>query len=60
MTRVKRRDGGVFPDLFAVGDAACRGGSGSGGAGYLSVNRLPSKPKIEPLTIYPVIPSLGP
>lgn len=37
--RVKRRDGGVFPNLFAVGGTAC-GVSGSGDAGYLSGNGL--------------------
>ncbi len=37
--RVKRARGGVFPNLFAVGGAAC-GVSGSGDAGYLSGNGL--------------------
>ncbi len=37
--RVKRADGGLFPNLFAVGGAAV-GVSGSGDAGYLSGNGL--------------------
>lgn len=37
--RVKRLEGGLFPNLFAVGGAAC-GVSGSGDAGYLSGNGL--------------------
>ncbi|NNF23248.1 MAG: FAD-dependent oxidoreductase [Rhodobacteraceae bacterium] len=37
--RVKRASGGVFPNLFAVGGAAC-GVSGGGDAGYLSGNGL--------------------
>ncbi|MDJ0992050.1 MAG: FAD-dependent oxidoreductase [Dinoroseobacter sp.] len=38
-TQVKRTDGGVLPNLYAVGGAAC-GVSGSGDAGYLSGNGL--------------------
>lgn len=37
--QVKRADGGLFPNLFAVGGAAV-GVSGSGDAGYLSGNGL--------------------
>ena len=37
--RVKRRDGGLFPNLFAAGGAAA-GVSGSTAAGYLSGNGL--------------------
>ena len=37
--RVRRAGGGVFPNLFAAGGAAC-GVSGSGDAGYLSGNGL--------------------
>lgn len=37
--RVKRRDGGVMPNLFAGGGAAC-GVSGAGDSGYLSGNGL--------------------
>lgn len=37
--RVKRADGGVFPNLFAAGGAAV-GVSGAGDAGYLSGNGL--------------------
>ena len=37
--QVKRADGGVFPNLYAVGGAAV-GVSGSGDAGYLSGNGL--------------------
>lgn len=37
--RVKREAGGVFPNLFAVGGAAC-GVSGAGDDGYLSGNGL--------------------
>ncbi len=37
--RVKRRDGGVLPNLFAGGGAAC-GVSGAGDSGYLSGNGL--------------------
>ncbi|MEM0921421.1 MAG: FAD-dependent oxidoreductase [Pseudomonadota bacterium] len=37
--RVKRAAGGVLPNLYAVGGAAC-GVSGSGDAGYLSGNGL--------------------
>jgi len=37
--RVRKRTGGVFENLFAVGGAAC-GVSGSGASGYLSGNGL--------------------
>jgi fumarate reductase flavoprotein subunit len=37
--RVKRKDGGLFPNLFAAGGAAC-GVSGAQAAGYLSGNGL--------------------
>jgi len=37
--RIRKRDGGVFPNLFAAGGAAV-GVSGSGAAGYLSGNGL--------------------
>lgn len=37
--RVKRADGGIFPNLFAVGGAAT-GVSGTGDYGYLSGNGL--------------------
>jgi fumarate reductase flavoprotein subunit len=37
--RVKKADGGVFPNLFAGGGAA-RGLSGPGPAGYLAGNGL--------------------
>jgi fumarate reductase flavoprotein subunit len=37
--QVRRQDGGLFPNLFAAGGAAC-GVSGSGDSGYLSGNGL--------------------
>ena len=37
--RVRRRDGGVFPNLFAAGGAAA-GVSGKTASGYLSGNGL--------------------
>jgi fumarate reductase flavoprotein subunit len=37
--RVKRKEGGVFPNLFAAGGAAA-GVSGGSAAGYLSGNGL--------------------
>jgi fumarate reductase flavoprotein subunit len=37
--RVQRKGGGAFPNLYAVGGAAC-GVSGSGASGYLSGNGL--------------------
>ena len=39
LARVKRRDGGVFPNLFAAGGAAA-GVSGDTASGYLSGNGL--------------------
>jgi len=38
--RVRRKDGGSFPNLFAAGGAAAAGVSGSTAAGYLSGNGL--------------------